>query len=304
MAAEENARLSLDALLPPQVAEACERVGVGKAQMDWISTLVLAGLAGAFISLGAMLFTVTVTASGLGYGPTRLLGGVTFSLGLILVVIAGAELFTGNTLIIMAWASRKVSTPLLLRNWGLVYAGNFAGAIMTVLLVYLSQQWEFNGDEIGASALKIANGKVNLGFGQAVALGVLCNALVTLAVWLALSGRSTIDKMLSVIFPITAFVAAGFEHSIANMYFIPTGILLKDDSSVRQAGELTSAQLSNLTWGDFLLSNLFPVTLGNIIGGALLVGAVYWFVYLRPGHPARSEDGAWREPAGPRAKRG
>ncbi|HLB26705.1 MAG TPA: formate/nitrite family transporter [Dehalococcoidia bacterium] len=283
---------TFDALLPPQIAEACERVGAAKARMDLLSTLVLAGLAGAFISLGAMLFTVTVTEAGLGFGPTRLLGGVAFSLGLVLVVIAGAELFTGNTLIIMAWASRKVSTPLLLRNWGLVYAGNFAGALLTVLLVYASQQFEFNGDQIGATALKVANNKVNLGFGQAVALGILCNALVTLAVWLALSARGSIDKIVSIVFPITAFVAAGFEHSVANMYFIPMGVLLKEEPSVREAAGLSGGALSDLTWGDFLLANLLPVTIGNIIGGALLVGAVYWFVYLRRDHTASAAERA------------
>jgi len=289
--------VSFDALLPPQIAEACERVGAAKARMDLVSTLVLAGLAGAFISLGAMLFTVTVTQAELGFGPTRILGGVVFSLGLVLVVIAGAELFTGNTLIIMAWASRKVSTPLLLRNWALVYAGNFAGAILTVLLVYASQQWEFSDHQIGATALKVANNKVNLDFGQAVALGILCNALVTLAVWLAMSARGSIDKIVSIVFPITAFVAAGFEHSVANMYFIPMGLLVKEDAPVREAAGLSEGALSSLTWGDFLLANLLPVTIGNIIGGAVLVGAVYWFVYLRQD---RAASGA--EPASPRTR--
>ncbi|MEE8346491.1 MAG: formate/nitrite family transporter [Dehalococcoidia bacterium] len=282
MSNQNQTVIAFDALLPQETADACERVGVKKAHLDTVSTLVLSGLAGAFIALGAMLFTVTVTQTELGFGPTRLLGGVAFSLGLILVVVAGAELFTGNTLIIMAWAGRKISTPLILRNWGLVYGGNFVGALLTVLLVYASRQFEFNGNEIGATALKVANGKVNLGFGEAVALGILCNVLVTLAVWLALTARSTIDKIFAIIFPITAFVAAGFEHSIANMYFIPMGILLKEESSVREAAGLTSGDLSNLTWGDFFLANLLPVTIGNIIGGALLVGGVYWFVYLRP----------------------
>ena len=282
--------VSFDALLPPQIAEACERVGAAKALMDLVSTLVLAGLAGAFISLGAVLFTVTVTQAELGFGPTRILGGVAFSLGLVLVVIAGAELFTGNTLIIMAWASRKVSTPLLLRNWALVYAGNFAGAILTVLLVYASKQWEFSDHQIGATALKVANNKVNLDFGQAVALGILCNALVTLAVWLAMSARGSIDKIVSIVFPITAFVAAGFEHSVANMYFIPMGLLLKEEPSVREAAGLSEGALSSLTWGDFLLANLLPVTIGNIIGGAVLVGAVYWFVYLRQDRAASVAD--------------
>ncbi|OGO51710.1 MAG: formate transporter FocA [Chloroflexi bacterium RBG_16_68_14] len=279
---EEISGPSFDPLLPPQMAAACEDVGVRKATMNIVSLAVLAGLAGAFISLGAMLFTVTVASSDLGYGPTRLLGGAAFSLGLILVVIGGAELFTGNTLIVMGWASGKISTPLLLRNWTVVYAGNFAGSLLTVLLVYFTGQWEFNGGQIGASALKIADAKVDLEFGQAIALGILCNALVTLAVWLSLSARSNTDKILSIVFPITAFVAAGFEHSIANMYFVPMGILVKEHAAARSAADLSSSQLSNLTWGDFFLSNLLPVTIGNVIGGALLVGAVYWFVYLRP----------------------
>ncbi len=250
--------------------------------MPWINTLVLAVLAGAFISLGAEFFTLVTTESGLGYGVARLLGGAAFSLGLFLVVVAGAELFTGNNLIVMAWAGRKITTAAVARNWALVYVGNFAGALATVALVYASHQWEFNGYAVGANALKIANHKTNLGFSEAVALGVLCNGLVCLAVWLCYSARSNIDKAVSVLFPITAFVASGFEHSIANMYFIPLGLLLKREEAVKEAAGLSSAQLSDLTWADFFVSNLLPVTIGNVIGGALLVGAVYWFIYLRP----------------------
>ncbi len=277
---------SLDPLLPMDMAAACERVGERKASMDLVSTLVLAGLAGAFISLGAVLYTVTVSGSPFGYGPTRLLGGAAFSLGLVLVVVGGAELFTGNTLIVMAWASRRVSTISMLRNWALVYAGNLVGALMTVALVYWGRQWQFGDAAVGASALQIANAKVDLAFGQAIALGVMCNALVALAVWLALSGRSNTDRFLGIIFPIMAFVANGFEHSIANMYFVPMGLLLKDETEAVTAAGLTPDALSDLTWGDFLFSNLLPVTIGNIIGGAILVGAVYWFVYLRPKLPA------------------
>ena len=273
---------TIDPLLPPEMAEACERAGVRKAGMDVLSTLVLAGLAGAFISLGAMLFTVVTTSTELGYGPTRLLGGVAFSLGLILVVIGGAELFTGNTLIVMAWASRKVSTLRLLRNWGLVYAGNLGGALLTVLLVYSSGQWQFAGNAVGGTALKIGRAKVELGFGEAIALGILCNVLVTLAVWLTFSARSNIDRAVGIVFPITAFVAAGFEHSIANMYFLPMALLLKEKPAAVEAAGLSNADLGNLTWDGFLLENLLPVTIGNIIGGAVLVAGVYWFVYLRP----------------------
>lgn len=273
---------AFDPLLPPQMARRAEAVGVSKAAADLPSTLVLAVLAGAFIALGAHLFTVVTTASDLGYGPTRLLGGAAFSLGLFLVVVAGAELFTGNNLIVMAWAGGKVTTLRLLRNWSLVYAGNFLGALGTVLLVYVSGAWQLNGDAVGANALRIANAKVSLEFGEALALGVLCNGLVCLAVWLCYSARSNTDKALAVLFPITAFVASGFEHSVANMYFVPLGLLLKREPAVREAAGLADAGLANLTVVDFLLSNLVPVTVGNVIGGAVLVGAVYWFVYLRP----------------------
>lgn len=275
--------LTLDPLMPAEIARAAERVGVRKAGMDPISMVVLAGLAGAFIALGAMIFTVTITGAGGGLGPSRLLGGVAFSLGLVLVIVAGAELFTGNTLVVMAWASRKVSTGLLLKGWAIVYVGNFVGAVATMLLVYFSRQYELGDHEVGATALRIAVAKVQLDFGQAIALGVLCNVLVTLAIWLSLSARSIPGKVIGIIFPITAFVAAGFEHSIANMYFIPLGLLLKEEDAVVEASGVASADLADLGWSEFLLANLVPVTLGNIIGGAVLVGAVYWFVYLRPG---------------------
>jgi formate/nitrite transporter len=210
---------------------------------------------------------------------TRLLVGLVFCLGLILVVVGGAELFTGNNLIVMAWASGKVSTRNLLRNWVIVYLGNFVGSLGTALLVFWSKQHTFGGGAIGLAALNIANGKVHLGFVQALVLGILCNVLVCLAVWLTFSARSTIDKIIAIIFPIAAFVAAGFEHSIANMYFIPVGLLIKDfDPAFTAASKL---DLSGLTWGAFLINNLLPVTIGNIIGGSLLVAAVYWAIFLR-----------------------
>lgn len=273
------------ALLPPQIALACERTGARKVGMDPVS---MAGLAGAFIVLGAMFFTVVVSASDFGFGPTRALGGVAFSLGLVLVILAGAELFTGNTLSVMAWASRRVTTPAVLRSWVIVYFGNFAGALLTVLLVLAAKQWQLNGADVGATAVEIAATKVNYGFGQAVALGILCNVLVTLAVWLSLGARSATGKVLVIIFPITAFVAAGFEHSVANMYFIPLGLLLEDRDAI-VAVVNTEASLDALSWGNFFLKNLIPVTIGNIIGGAFLVGAVYWFVYLRPGEAQGTE---------------
>jgi len=283
MAAQPPTGPTLDLLMPPEIAQASERVGVRKANMDVISMAVLAGLAGAFIALGAMLFTVTVTGAGGGLGPSRLLGGVAFSLGLILVIVAGAELFTGNTLVIMAWASRKVSTSLLLRGWAIVYIGNFVGAFATALLVFVAGNWELGANEVGGTALRIASGKLSYGFVQAIALGILCNVLVTLAVWLSLAATSVASKAVAIIFPITAFVAAGLEHSIANMYFIPMGLLLKEEGAAVDASGLSADQLAGITWADFIVANLIPVTIGNIIGGAVLVGAVYWFVFLRPG---------------------
>jgi formate/nitrite transporter len=213
------------------------------------------------------------------YGVGKLLTGLVFCLGLILVVVAGAELFTGNNLIVMAWASRRISTQALVRNWTIVYAGNFVGSIATSLLMYFTKQYTFNGGAVGQTALNIANGKAGLDFVQALALGILCNALVCLAVWLTYSAHSTTDKIMAIIFPITAFVAAGFEHSVANMYFIPMGMFIKlfDADFTARAG----LNLSNLTWDRFIINNLLPVTIGNIIGGGLMVAAVYWFIYLR-----------------------
>jgi len=265
-----------DAPLPPAMAARASDLGVAKAELDAMRTFVLAVLAGAFISLGAMLATVaTADAGNVPYGVTRLLGGVAFSLGLILVVVAGAELFTGNNLIVMAWADRRIPLIRLLRNWGIVYLGNLVGALATALLVFATRQYEFGDGAVGLNVLAIAETKSSLGWGQAVALGALCNALVCLAVWLSYAARSVTDKVLAVLFPITAFVAAGFEHSVANMYFLPVGLLVKHASAGPE-------EYPNLTWGHAVFDNLVPVTLGNIFGGAVMVGLVYWLIYRRP----------------------
>jgi formate/nitrite transporter len=280
-----NNYLQLDALIPADMAEKAEQIGIKKAQMNTINTAVLAVLAGAFISLGAVFATTVVAgASGvLSYGVKQLLAGLVFSLGLILVLVGGAELFTGNAMIVMAWASKKVSTPTLLRNWTVVYIGNFVGAIATVGLVFLSKQFTFGNAAVGAAALATANAKTSLGFFQAVALGTLANSLVCLAVWLTFSARTTTDRILAIIPPITAFVAAGFEHSIANMYFVPLGLLIKAKAPASFWATIgkTPADYVNLTWSNFLIGNLLPVTIGNIIGGGVMIAAVYWFVYLR-----------------------
>jgi formate transporter len=273
-----------DSLIPPEMASRAEFVGVRKAHVDAITTLALGVLAGAFIALGAIFATtVSAGAAELPFGIVRLLAGIAFSLGLILVIVGGAELFTGNTLIVMAWASRKVSTGLLLRNWTLVYIGNFVGATATAIVAFVSGQYLFGGGSVGLSALATGDAKAGLDFVPAIALGMLCNALVCLAVWLTFSARTTTDRILAIVPPIAAFVAAGFEHSVANMYFIPQALFIRNfapDSFWTEIGK-SPADYPNLTPAGFLVDNLLPVTIGNIIGGALMVGAVYWFIYLR-----------------------
>jgi len=272
---------SLDALPPAEIARKAEAVGVAKTVASAVDVFVLAVLAGAFIALGAAFATTVASGGGVPYGVTKLLTGLAFSLGLILVVVAGAELFTGNNLVVMAWASRRVSTLMLVRNWSIVFVGNFVGAFATALLVWLAKQYTFGDGSVGVTALSIATSKTQLGFGQAIVLGMLCNALVCLAVWLTYGAHTTVDKVVAIVPPITAFVAMGFEHSVANMYFIPYGLLVARDASFVDSTPGVP-DLDGLDWSSFLFDNLLPVTIGNVIGGGLLVGAVYWFVYLRP----------------------
>ncbi len=271
----------IDALLPAEMATRAEYIGVRKVEAPARETFTLSVLAGAFIALGGV-FATTVSADTAGvlpFGIARLLTGLVFSLGLILVIVGGAELFTGNNLIVMAWASGKVSGRSLLRNWIIVYLGNFIGSFGTALLVFLGKQYTFGNGSVGEAALKIAVGKLQLGFLQALALGILCNTLVCLAVWMTYSARSTVDKIAAIIFPITAFVAAGFEHSIANMYFVPYAILIQEFDPRFVAGR--GLDPADLSWSSFITGNLIPVTVGNIFGGAILVAAVYWSVFLR-----------------------
>ncbi len=270
----------VDAYAPAEMAQRVVKVGVTKANLPAPDSLILAVLAGAFIGLGAAFATLATTDPGLGFGPAKVLGGVTFSLGLILVVVAGAELFTGNNLVAMAWASRLITTRQVLRNWGLVYVGNFAGSVGTALLVYLSGVWALGGHGVGANAVAIAAAKCDLPWMEAFCRGILCNALVCLAVWLSQSARSTTDKILAIIWPIAGFVAMGFEHCIANMYFIPLGIILKGNPEMMGSLAVGPAGIGSLDWGG-LMNNLVPVTLGNIVGGTLMVAGVYWFAYLR-----------------------
>jgi len=260
-----SAAAHVDPFTPPQMARLVEEVGVRKVKLPALQMATLGMLAGAFISFGAMLYMLLVTGSELGFGPSRLVGGIGFSLGLILVVVGGAELFTGNNLIVMAWASRKVTTAELLRNLGLVYIANFAGALGTVVLFYLSGALDLNAGAVAETAIAIARTKLQLGLVEAFFRGILCNVLVCLAIWLCFAARQVSGKILCILFPISAFVALGFEHSVANMFLIPIGML---------AG-------GTIDLGGFF-GNLVVVTLGNLVGGGGLVALVYWLVYLRP----------------------
>lgn len=290
--------VSFDALLPAEMAVKAAETGAKKTGLDLLRMFLLAILAGAFIAMGA-IFATTVSAGGtsLPYGVTRLLAGFTFTLGLILVVVSGSELFTGNSLIIIAFANRRITLGALLRNWAIVYLGNFVGALMTAYLMFLAGQYTFGSGAIGLAALNTGEAKTALNFVQAIVLGVFCNALVCMAVWMCYSARSTIDKILAIIPPISAFVAAGFEHSIANMYFIPVALFIKQMGTPEFYAMINKSpgDFSHLTWGNFFLANLLPVTIGNIIGGVVMVGLMYWFIYLsKAGKAAATSETAAR----------
>jgi len=290
---ELNNHDHIDALLPPEMAARAEQIGVEKTRLDTLSLMALALLAGAFIGFGSM-FSVVVTAGAddvMPYGVTRLLAGLVFSLGLILVIVGGAELFTGNNLMVMACASRRVGVGEVLRAWGLVYVGNFVGAVGLALLVFLAAGYAHGGGAVGLAALTSADGKASLSALQAFIHGVLANVLVCLATWLCFSARTTTDKILAIIFPIAAFSAAGFEHSIANMYLLTFALLTQfgaPNTFWAAIGKAPSL-FSHLTVLGALL-NLVWVTLGNMVGG-VVVGITYWFIYLRNSGPKiRTEE--------------
>ena len=262
-----------DAYAPAEVAQRIETVGVAKARLATLPLLMLGVLAGAFIGLGAMFFALVKSDPTLGFAVSAVLGGLVFSLGLLLVVVAGAELFTGNNLLAMAWADGKISSAEVLRNWGLVCLANFAGAAGLALLVFASGHTELNGGAIGRQVVRIALAKQDLSFVQAFFRGVLCNVLVCMAVWMAMAGRSVTDKMVAIVLPITAFVAAGFEHSIANMYLMPLAMLVQHFSP-------TAAASAAVSWTG-MAGNLVPVIAGNLVGGSVLVGLAYHVIYRR-----------------------
>ncbi len=273
---EQNSR---DIYQPREMREKAILSGVAKSKLPFLSMILLAILAGAYIALGAVFSSViAIGMPGVWpYGIMKTLQGLAFSLGLILVIIGGAELFTGNNLMVMSWIDRKIGLFSLLRNWGIVYIGNFLGSIGIAFLIVLSNEYTVSDGALGKSIMNLAILKVSYPFFKAFILGILCNILVCLAVWLTYSGRSTIDKIFSIIFPITAFIAAGFEHSVANMYIIPVGLILNnlDPAFVAQ----TAIDTYGLTWSAFFLKNLIPVTLGNIVGGAILIGLIYFYAY-------------------------
>ena len=294
--------VTFDAVLPAALAARAEEAGVRRAATDPLNILILSVLGGAFVAFGAIFATtvsagsitissadgVTQIAAGLPFGIVRLLVGLVFCVGLVLVIVGGAELFTGNTLIVMAWASGKIKTRDILLNWLIAFAGNFIGAIGTAGVMFLTTQYTFGGGSVGLVALTTANSKAALAFVPALTLGIMCNALVCLAVWMCYGARTTIDRVVAIIPPISAFAAAGFEHCVANMYFIPMGLFIKAGASefFWSAIGKTASDFPALTWYNFLVGNLLPVTIGNIIGGSIMVGAVYWFVYLRKKSPA------------------
>jgi formate/nitrite transporter len=267
-----------DAYSPKEIAERVEAVCVAKTNTPLLSLVMLGILAGAFIGLGSLFYVIVVSDSALGFAASRILGGAVFSLGLLLVVVAGAELFTGNNLLAMGWAHGSITTREVLYDWVVVCATNFVGAAGLAAIVFLSGHAAMNSGAIGRTYLQIAAAKSSLPFWTAFFRGVMCNVLVCMAVWMTLAGRSLVDKFVAILMPIAAFVAAGFEHSIANMYFLSIAMML-------QAGTGEPVQFAGL-W-----TNLIPVIAGNILGGSVLVALVYYVIYRRAADRAEAHTG-------------
>ncbi|HPP67314.1 MAG TPA: formate/nitrite transporter family protein [bacterium] len=278
-------------LSPTEVALNMVEASKNKVRLQLLPMILLGILAGVYIGFGAELCTMVThdLSKYLGVGITKFIGGSVFSIGLMLVVIAGAELFTGNCLILTGVLTKSVSVNKMLKNWIIVFIANFAGSILLVIMMYYSGLWKTGDMGVGIAALTTASTKVNLSFMEAFCRGIGCNWLVCLAVWLATAGKDSISKIFGIYFPIMAFVASGFEHSIANMYFIPMGLFLKGNSALVSAAGLTTT-IDSLTWSSFLINNLIPVTLGNIIGGAFFVGGIYYIVYLRTNKHAMAKE--------------
>lgn len=275
-----------DSLLPPQMAERAAETGVGKATKDPMKSFLLAISAGIHIGIAFVFYTTVTTGTGdMAWGLSRFIGGFAFSLGLILVVVTGGELFTSSVLTLVARASGKISWSMLIKNWVIVYFGNLAGALMLVACMLVSKQYMFDGGQVGLNAMAISQHKLHHDFMQAVALGIMCNVLVCVAVWMTFSGRTLTDKIMVMILPVAMFVAAGFEHCIANMFQVPMAIGIKYFAPA-EFWQMTGANIADyadLNLMGFLINNLLPVTIGNIIGGGVFVGIWYWLIYLRDG---------------------
>ena len=267
---------------PNEISNGYIEIGLNKARSPMYRVLILSILAGAFIAFAAQGSNAAIHGIS-DIGLQKTLAGVLFATGLMMVVIAGAELFTGNSLIIISCVSGKTAWSEMFKNWSLVYAGNFIGSMIIVFLISQSGQLNFSNGLLGAFTLKVASGKVALTFTQAFCLGILCNWLVCLAVWMASGAKDIVGKLFAIFFPILLFITSGFEHSVANMYYIPAGILAKANPLyVQLAMEkygVSAAKVDNLNWLSFITNNLIPVTLGNIVGGAFFVGFFYWMSY-------------------------
>ncbi|MGF1759612.1 formate transporter FocA [Photobacterium sagamiensis] len=273
-----------DSLLPPQMAEKAADIGVSKATKDPIKSFMLAITAGLHIGIAFVFYTTVTTGAGdMAWGMTRLVGGIAFSLGLILVIITGGELFTSSVLTLVARASGKISWKSLCINWTMVYVGNLIGALLLVGIMLVTKQYMSADGAVGINTMQIAQHKLHHDFFQAVALGIMCNVLVCIAVWMTFSGRSLTDKILVTILPVAMFVSAGFEHCIANMFQVPMAIGIKTLASPEfwQMSGMNPADFADLTLSNFIINNLIPVTIGNIIGGGVFVGIGYWLIYLR-----------------------
>lgn len=269
---------------PAEMAKLAEQAAVGKAKKHPEVTIVLAILAGIFVSIAGMFYTVVTTGTaGMPYGMVKLVGGICFSVALMMVVLCGAELFTSNTLLLMGKATGRLNFGQITKNWTMVYLGNFAGSLFFAGLVYAGGVMDGNSGGVGLNAMYIAQSKLSHSFGQAIILGILCNLVVCLTYWLTLASRDATGKMLACIFPVAAFLAAGFEHSIANMYLLPMGLMVKEFAGPEfwQAIGYSYQDFAGVNMTSIFTANLIPVTIGNIIGGGVMVGLSKWFVHLR-----------------------
>ena len=271
-------------LTPSEISGATISIGIRKAKTSIINQFILAIAAGAFIAFaaeGSNMAAFNLFSNPETYGMGKALAGAIFGTGLMLVVIAGGELFTGNVLILMGVFARKVKIEKMLLNWVVVYIGNFIGSILIAYMMVQSGLFHSGAEGLGAITIKIANYKTGLEFMPAFYLGIMCNWLVCLAVWMSYGAKNIVGKVFAIFFPIWLFITSGFEHSIANMYYIPAGIMAKSNEAWVAASGLSAEQLANLNWGNFFAGNLLPVTLGNLVGGGIFVALIYWFVYHR-----------------------